>query len=196
MYCRVGHAGPLAQRADNIGITVRAVTYSATATLTKATLEMPLDETAPMTITIAPNAVIDASLRHSALIVVALTFLGGCHSMRSTPAATLTDGGRTLFITVDGGRRRLTLERVTVTADSIVGFVSRIEVLPGGAAAWQPARPHPPRGQRTAIARADVVSIQFRQLHVARTVGIVAALSAVGLYVAVILTLLLAEPLQ
>lgn len=137
----------------------------------------------PSTIRSALCAAASRSRRFT--IALAVAGVAGCYTWRTAPAAAPAAGDGTLLVTVDSGRRRLELERATVTADSVVGFIFRVETLRAGSG-WEPIRPQPPRGERTAFPRAEVISIQTRQLHGGRTAGLAIGLTVIGLLAALI----------
>ena len=100
----------------------------------------------------------------------------GCRTWRDVAPAPLAPTTRThrMRVTTNQGTRRLTLERATVRSDSVAGIVTEAEDRRGDD--WVPDRspdPSPAKGQRIAIAAAEVGSLEKRGTSWTRTTGLI-----------------------
>ena len=119
---------------------------------------------------------------------VALMVAAGCRTWRDIPPTPLapTTGTHRMRVTTNQGAQRLTLERATVRFDSVAGLVTDAEDRRSGE--WVPARSpdlSPPKGQRVAIAAADVGSLEKRGTSWTRTtvlIGVTAGLLVLAGY--------------
>ena len=110
---------------------------------------------------------------------VALLVIAGCQVWREQPLTVLgpVTVSRPLRVTVDSGARRLTLERATVRADSVLGSLTAASVRRGDD--WVRDTSTVP-GSRVAIAAADVWALEEGRTSWRRAVVLLAAVGAVA----------------
>jgi hypothetical protein len=107
----------------------------------------------------------------------------GCHAWRARPvtAPDPSTATRTLRLTTNQGARRLTLERATVRSDSVVGRL--VDAADRSGDRWVPDSTIA-KGERAAVAVADIGSLEERTEIATRTVLLLGLLAALAFAVA------------
>lgn len=116
--------------------------------------------------------------------VLVLMAASGCHAWRATPvtAPDPSSDTRTLRLTTNQGARRLTLERAAVRSDSVVGHL--VDAAHRRGDSWAPDSSIA-KGQRTAVAVADIGSLEEQTDSATRTVLLLGFLAALAVAVAI-----------
>jgi len=114
---------------------------------------------------------------------LALMVASGCHAWRARPvtAPDPSTATRTLRLTTNQGARRLTLERATVRSDSVVGRL--VDAADRSGDRWVPDSTIA-KGERAAVAVADIGSLEERTESATRTVLLLGLLAALAFAVA------------
>jgi hypothetical protein len=114
---------------------------------------------------------------------LALLVTSGCHAWRERPV-TAPDASAvtgTVRLTTNHGARRLTLERVTLGSDSVVGRL--VDAADRTGQAWVPDNKIT-RGERAAVAVADIGLLEEQTESATRTVLLLGFLAALAFAVA------------
>ena len=120
-----------------------------------------------------------AAMRAGLVLLVAAS----CHAWRarSLTAPDPSTDTRTLRLTTNQGARRLTLERATVRSDSVVGRL--VDAADRSGDRWVPDSTIA-KGERAAVAVADIGSLEERTEIATRTVLLLGLLAALAFAVA------------